>query len=113
MPKYTAADSDKAALKKKAGYTGVFPVLYNGRDDGSGSGWYQHGDGMSTLKNYPTQIKRVQDLLNWINDGVIAVDGKYGRNTVAACKLAQSALGVTADGVFGRKTLEAAKAYRK
>ena len=87
-------------------YTGTFPVL-------PPRGWYQQGDGITTLTNYPTQIKRVQALVNWINDGTIDVDGQYGQATTAAVKKAQKKLGVTADGEFGKDTLKAAKTYRK
>lgn len=85
-------------LKK---YTGEFPTLPS-------RGYYKTGD-----KNAPTNIKRVQMLVNWINGGSIAVDGIYGNKTAEAVKKAQKALGVTADGMFGKETLTAAKAYRK
>ena len=85
-------------LKK---YTGEFPTLPS-------RGYYKTGD-----KNAPTNIKRVQMLVNWINGGSIAIDGIYGNKTAEAVKKAQKALGVTADGMFGKETLTAAKAYRK
>ena len=104
------------ALTGKA-YPGVFPVFSDLRDD------YRKGDGSATLTNYPTQIMRVQMLVNWINtgdphydkalSGSIVVDGKYGRHTEDAVKAAQKKLGVKVDGVFGLSTLKAAKAYRR
>lgn len=99
------ANSGTATSAKKA-YTGTFPAL-------PPRGYYKQGDGITTLTNYPTQIKRVQQLVNWINGGNITVDGKYGANTAAAVKAAQKILGVAADGMFGPKTLAAAKAYKK
>lgn len=98
----------KAAPKKteKHGYSGTFPAL-------PPRGYYQMGDGITALTNYPTQIKRVQKLINWITGAGIAVDGKYGGNTVAAVKSAQRNLGITPDGKFGEKTLAAAKRYEK
>ncbi len=89
-----------------SGYTGAFPVL-------PVRGYYRQGDGITALINCKTQIKYVQRLVNWINGGTITVDGKYGPNTAAAVRLAQKILGVTQDGEFGTKTLNAAKSYRK
>lgn len=98
--------STGTATSAKKGYTGTFPAL-------PPRGYYKQGDGITTLTNYPTQIKRVQQLVNWINGGSITVDGQYGSKTAAAVKTAQTALGVTSDGMFGSKTLTAAKSYKK
>lgn len=87
-------------------YAGEFPKL-------PGRGYYTLGDGYNTLPELRGEIMKIQKFVNWINGGQIKVDGMYGRNTVAAVKLAQTALRVTADGEFGKKTLTAAKAYRK
>lgn len=110
VKKTTPAPTGKA-------YPGVFPVFSDQRDD------YRKGDGVTTLKNYPTQIMRMQMLINWINtgdphydkalSGSIVVDGEYGRHTEDAVKAAQKKLGVKVDGVFGLTTLKAAKAYRR
>ena len=88
------------------GYTGTYPEL-------PPRGYYTLGDGYNTLTGYRDQIKLVQQLVNWINDGNIEVDGWYGPNTVAAVKAAQNDLGVTVDGSFGPITLAAAKNYKK
>ena len=98
-------------------YEGKYPVFATGRD------CYQYGDGISTLKNYPTQIKRVQMLINWILTGFtayskqrpnsIAVDGKYGKDTETAVKKAQKVIGANVDGVFGQQTLRLAKKFRR
>ena len=101
--------------KEEKEYTGTWPSLSNGRKDANGHGYYKQGDGISTLKTYPTQIKRVQMLLNWI-DGkttALSVDGKYGAKTKAKCKICQEILGIPQSGVFDYKTLKTAKAYKK
>ena len=110
------ADPKQAEVKRKI-YSGKFPVFANGRD------CYKYGDGITTLTNYPTQIRRVQMLVNWINTGdviygkkiagSIAVDGKYGRSTEAAVKAAQKAIGANVDGVFGPQTLRLAKQFTR
>ncbi len=87
-------------------YGGKWPVIPD-------RGWFRAGDGMGALTSYRTQVKRVQRLVNWINEGSIAVDGKYGAKTADAVKTAQGKLGVKADGLFGQKTLMTAKGYRK
>ena len=91
----------------KLSYGGAFPSLANGR------GWYQRGDGITTLKNYPTQIKRIQTLVNWIADTSIVVDGRFGAKTEEAVKKAQEAIGVGKTGIFDSRTLTAAKLFKK
>lgn len=90
-------------------YSGIFPVLPS-------RGYFKYGDGITTLTSYKTQIKRVQRLVNWINDGSIDVDGQYGSDTRSAVKDAQKKMGMTAkqqDGEFGSKTLAKAKTVKK
>lgn len=91
---------------EKVGYTGAFPELPS-------RGYYTLGDGYKQNPGLVMDIKKLQTLVNWINGGSIKIDGAYGPNTVAAVKLAQTNLKVTADGLFGSKTLMAAKAYKK
>lgn len=93
---------------EKTGYKDIFPVL-------PPRGWYQLGDGISTLTNYPTQLKRVQRLINWIDDATkdIAVDGQFGQNTRKKVKATQQILGVPQTGEFDQATLKAAKAFKK
>ena len=93
-------------IAKVTTYNGKWPKLPK-------RGWFRKGDGMGAYTSYNAQVKRVQRLVNWINDGSIVVDGKYGDKTVAAVAQAQKRLGVTADGLFGSKTLLAAKGYKK
>ena len=103
-----------AVVDEEDGYFGMYPSLYNGRKDKNGFGWYEYGDGMTKLKNYPSQIKRVQQLVNWINSGAdIAVDGEFGATTLAAVKKAQGVLNVAVTGKFDHTTLEAAKKFTK
>lgn len=105
VPHY--AEEQTPATKKKK-YSKAFPDLPK-------RGYWQLNDGIKTYtaKADLTQIKRLQRLVNWINDGDIAVDGKYGAKTEAAVKSAQKKLKVTVDGQFGEKTLKAAKAYER
>ena len=105
VPKYSGATAQPAAAKT-TGYTGTFPLLPS-------RGYYKLGDGYITNIGMKGEVKNVQKLLNWINGGKIAVDGEYGKNTTAACKLAQTNLKVKVDGLFGKATLAAAKNYKK
>lgn len=99
--------TDKPSKDGENGYTGEFPSLSNGR------GWYQYGDGITALTDYPTQIKRVQKLVNWITDGDIAVDGQYGKQTQTAVEKAQALLHVPITGKFDSATLAMARTYKK
>lgn len=90
----------------KKGYSGEWPML-------PGRGYYTLDDGITRLTDYRDEIKKLQLLINWITGGAIKVDGQYGKNTVAAVKVAQMVLKVDSDGQFGRVTLGAAKAYKK
>lgn len=102
----TTQTSTSASSSKGKAYTGTYPAL-------PPRGFYQKGDGITTLKDYPTQIKRVQMLMNWCNGGNIAVDGKYGDQTVKAVNKFKKKVGLKQDGCFNKSTLNAAKAYRK
>ena len=95
-------------IKNSQKYTGEYPALPE-------RGYYTLNDGMKVLTTTAdrAEIKKVQKLVNWINNGNIEVDGKYGKNTAAAVKLAQTNLKVYPDGEFGKKTLAAAKKYTK
>jgi hypothetical protein len=108
---YSINKKSGKANKDRKSFPGTYPSLANGR------GYYVNGDGKKTLTNYKTQIKRIQQLVNWINTGNmahgLAVDGHYGEKTVQAVKKAQGLLGVKIDGVFGKATLTAAKAYKR
>lgn len=88
-------------------YTGTWPVFPDGRE------CYKEGDGIVRLRNYPTQIKRVQKLIGWITGECLTIDGKYGPKTATACRRAQEAIGANPDGIFGPQTLRLAKEYRR
>lgn len=96
-----------AAGKKK--YDGAFPSKFPFR------GYYRYGDGWKTCTSgtYILQIKHIQIFLNWAVSAGLTIDGQYGAQTAAACKLFQIKTGLSADGEFGRHTLAAAKAYFK
>ena len=91
---------------KKTHYNGTYPAL-------PPRGFYQNGDGITTLKNYPTQIKRVQMLMNWAVNAKLAVDGQYGKATTAAVNKFKKKVGLKQDGCFNLSTLNAAKEFTK
>lgn len=94
--------------KVKVPYDKKFPVLPE-------RGFFTLGDGIETLtdKTSRKMIKRVQKLVTWITGKKCKANGKYDQTTLEAVQKAQKILGVSADGEFGKKTLAAAKAYRK
>ena len=87
-------------------YKDIFPVL-------PPRGYFQIGDGYKTYTEYPTQIKRVQELLNWLVDANLKIDGKYGEDTAKAEEKAQKMFKLTVNGKFGNATLNKAKKYKK
>lgn len=87
-------------------YKDIFPVL-------PPRGYFQIGDGYKTYTEYPTQIKRVQELLNWLVDADLKIDGKYGEDTAKAEEKAQRLFKLTVNGKFGNATLNKAKKYKK
>ena len=93
-------------VDSKKPYSGKFPEIPY-------KGYFTLGDGYKQNVGLKMDVKKVQELVNWINGGKITVDGCYGPNTVAAVKLAQTNMKVYPDGLFGPKTLMAAKAYKK
>ena len=102
---FTGAEETPVEEPKES-YPGPYPTLPS-------RGYYMMGDGYLQNVGLQKDIKKLQDLVNWITGGNITVDGKYGRNTVSAVKVAQTILKVNPDGLFGSKTLLAAKAYKK
>ena len=65
------------------------------------------------MKDYPTQIRRVQKLLNWVMDADIKVDGKYGVDTAALETKLQKKYGLPVNGKFGDKSLAVCKKVKK
>lgn len=92
----------------KSGYTGAFPELPS-------RGYFKLGDGykQATSAYTKTEIKRVQNFLNWAVGSGLTVDGCYGGKTVAAVMKFQKAVGITQDGQFGKNTLAKAKTYKR
>lgn len=74
-------------------------------------GYYREGDGYIVLTGTRPSIRAIQELMNWITGSSLVVDGKYGQKTAAAVASAQRILGVTVDGLFGKKTLEGVLFY--
>lgn len=103
--------ADKTATK----YPGTFPSLWNGRKDNNGTGYYCKGDGITALTKYPTQIRRIQMLVNWIDDSIpdLTVDGKFGKLTEQKVNVCRRKLGLKANGRFDSLLLQAAKECRK
>lgn len=75
-------------------YTGTLPAF----DERN---YYKLGDGYKTLKNYTTQIKRVQQCLNWAIGSKIDVDGKYGKVTENEVKEFQKKYKLPINGKWG------------
>lgn len=106
---------DKATPKTAKAYGGTFPSLSNGRRGASKQGFYQYGDGISALRNYPTQIKRLQAVLNWLDDTMpdLVVDGKFGKQTKTKVNVCRRAAGLEANGLFDFNLLDYAKKFKK
>ena len=104
-------NKNKTQKQKQISYTGTDPTL-------PPRGYYQKGDGISTLANYPTQLKRMQELLNWIarksldSTTSITIDGQFGQKTENKVKEVQKILGISVTGKFDQATLKAAKGYK-
>ena len=102
------AKSTKTAAKKttKKAYTGKWPTLPT-------RGYFKKGDGEGKYIDLKADVKLMQKVINWVTGDGIAVDGEFGKVTLASLKRAQKLLGVKADGKYGEKTQAAAKAYKK
>ena len=78
-------------------YTGTLPT-FEKRD------YYKKWDGIVTLRNYKTQIERVQRCLNWAIGANLTVDGKYGKKTEDAVRKFQTKYGFNdVNGCWGKK----------
>ena len=83
----------------KKTYTGTFPTLPS-------RGYFKKGDS-------GTQVKNLQNFLNWALDLKLSVDGIIGNATINAVKQFQNKVKINADGLFGKSSLEKAKSYSK
>ena len=112
---YDTSVRDVQVPKTAKEYGGIYPSLSNGREDSNGTGYYKKGDGITALTNYPTQIRRIQKLLNWIDDSTadLTVDGKFGKLTEQKVNVCRRKFGLKANGRFDTLLLQAANEYRK
>lgn len=90
----------------KQGYPGKYPVM-------PARGYFKFGDGYIQLRNYTTQIKRVQSVVNWVMGFSLAVDGEYGQKTDKAVTQLQTRFGLNPNGCYGEKCQKVCKAYKK
>ena len=90
----------------KQGYPGTFPAL-------PPRGYFKFGDGYIQLRNYTTQIKRVQSVVNWVMGFNLVVDGEYGQKTDKAVTQLQKRFGLNPNGCYGEKCQKACKAFKK
>ena len=110
---YTLKESqDDDYGKVKENYKGIYPILPDS-SFGIKRNYYKLGDGIFTLRKYPTQIKRVQEVLKWGGFYKGPVDGIYGLETAAAVKKCQKQFKLDINGCFGEKCLKKLKALKK
>jgi surface antigen len=83
----------------KQTYSGKFPIRPL-------RGYFKIGD-------KGTQVKYLQQFLNWCINAKLVVDGKFGDNTLKAVKNFQKAYGLTVDGKFGKNSLKKSKTIKK
>lgn len=62
---------------------------------------------------YSTNVKYLQQFLNWAGFDCGTPDGAFGSGTEKAVKAFQKAVDLESDGKFGSKSLAAAKAFKK
>lgn len=80
-------------------YTGTFPTLPS-------RGYFKKGD-------TGTQVKNLQNFLNWALNLKLGVDGIIGNATINAVKQFQKEVKIYVDGLFGKDCLSKAKTYTK
>ena len=88
-----------AAAPVKKAYTGTFPTL-------PARGSLRKGD-------KGTQVKHLQNFLNWCIPAGLDVDGSFGPKTLSAVKTYQKAYGLAVDGRFGPASLAKAKTIKR
>ena len=76
-------------------------------------GYYLKGDGYKTYTDLQSQIKLIQEYMNWAINADLKIDGFYGAQTTKAVKKFQQATNIKQDGSYGAQTLATAKAFRK
>lgn len=106
-PKKSVVSTVVNTVTKKKTYQDTFPAL-------PPRGYYKLGDGYETLKNYPTQIKRIQKFMNWCMGGtLLTVDGEYGPKTRDKVAKFEEKYGLAQNGKFGSDDLKKAKTIKK
>ena len=60
-----------------------------------------------------TEVKKLQQFLNWALDCNLSTDGEFGLNTEKAVKKFQKLVGISQDGMFGKNSLAKAKEFTK
>ena len=60
-----------------------------------------------------TEVKKLQNFLNWSGFNCGAADGEFGDNTLKAVKAFQTKVGIDADGIVGNGTITKMRAYTK
>ena len=92
-------DYENENFYTKKGYTGTFPSL-------GLKGYLRKGD-------KGTNVKRLQEFLNWCIGARLSVDGSFGPATLTAVKNYQLKYNLTVDGYFGPASLKKAKEIKK
>ena len=87
-------------------WTGGYPSIPS-------RGYYLEGDGYETNIGYQSDIKLIQNYLNWAINAGLDPDGFYGTDTSAAVAKFQTVANIKVDGSYGTGTLAAAKSYVK
>ena len=80
-------------------YAGNFPILPS-------RGYFKKND-------RGTQVKHLQNFLNWSNGCKLFADGIAGNKTIEQVKIFQKKVGLYADGLFGKDSLNKAKSFKK
>lgn len=94
-------------MNRPTTYYGAFPSRFPKR------GYYKVGDGYEHYISWDSQIKLIQQFLNWALAENLAVDGDYGPKTNKAClKFQQKAGMVGTRGNWGPKTQALAKNFK-
>lgn len=76
-------------------------------------GYFLKGDGYKENIKMKDQIKHIQRFLNWALGLNISVSGKYGDATEEAVRDFQKAAGIAVDGSWGKNTLAASRTFTK
>ena len=79
-------------------YTGTFPTLPS-------RGYFKKND-------KGTQVRYLQNFLNWANGCNLVADGIIGNKTIEEVKRFQKKVGIYADGLFGKASLNKAKSLK-